>query len=108
MKNDRRYKLTKKGRAAVVYGAVNVIQNGLVGATMTQVARYMRLQPSTYITDILKELVVDGALTCIEHKHPEGIIYREWFVAVPPDGVTDDDELQSTYPEDTEISEGNE
>ena len=82
---QRRYKLTRKGRLAVTYGAVNEIQKGVVGATMTQVARYMLVKPSTYIMDCLKELETEGALYHTVSELKNGVVAKEWFV-MPPDG----------------------
>lgn len=94
---DCGYKLTRRGRVAVVYGAVNDIQNGLIGATMTQVARHMGLSPSTYVMDCLKELATDGALRCVLHKHAEDIIFLEWFTSPPEKEPATDDEVKSYW-----------
>ena len=94
MRNQRcRYKLTRKGRLAVVYGAVNEIQEGLVGATMTQIARYMSMKPSTYVMNCLKELEACGVVYHAVEESRNGVLVREWFIVRPEHiGVENPDE----------------
>lgn len=86
------YRLTRRGRLAVCYGAVNEIQStaskhvGLeVGATMTQVARFMGLKPSTYVRELLSELVEEGILLeQVFERDTRGIV-REYFITASSD-----------------------
>lgn len=84
-KHNNQYRLTRKGRLAVVYGAVNEIQNGAVGATMTQVARYMKIEPSTYVMNLLQELRKEGVIYFMWDTRLDGKNVREWFIR-PPSG----------------------
>lgn len=79
------YKLTRKGRLAIAYGAVNEIQEGRVGATMTQVARYMGLSPSTYVMNLLQELREEGIIYFMWDDRSNGKSVRSWYIR-PSDG----------------------
>jgi len=78
-----KYKLTRVGRLAVVYGTVNDIQIGRAGATMTQVARSMGLQPSSYVQGLLVELETEGVIRHKNYVRENGGLRREWFIATP-------------------------
>ncbi len=79
------YKLTRKGRLAVCWSAVNDIQNGPIGATMTQVARHMRLQPSTYVMDLLNELERASAVYHLTYELTNGSTAKMWYITPPPE-----------------------
>lgn len=79
----KRYRIPRKGRVSVVYGVVSDLDIIGAGVTMTQVARAMGLQPSTYVMNILWELFHEGDVRYRITELRNGGIVRLWRITRP-------------------------
>ena len=88
----RRYKISREGRADIIYGIVAQLDVTGNGVTMTRVARAMGLSPSTYVTNLMWELYRTNSLTCKVSERRNGGIVRLWSVRRPGE-VSDDNKI---------------
>ncbi len=82
----KRHRVSKEGRAQIIYGLVAELDVTGYGVTMTMIARAMGLQPSTYVTNILWDLHRSREVTYKITELQNGGIVRFWAV-VRPGGV---------------------